>query len=252
LGELVEVRRDGDVCVVTLRREAKLNAISAAVERELGEALAGDAVLGSRCVVLTGGDRVFSAGADVTEFRGRGAADVLAGARATGSVFERVAELRQPTIAAIAGYCLGGGLELALAADFRVADETAVFGFPEVGIGILPSWGGTVRATRLLGPARARELVLLRDRVDAAQALALGLVTEVVPAGGALPRALEHAGRLAALPPLAVAVAKEALDRIAEAPHAAGLTIERLAYAALTGTTDAQDAATAFTEKRRG
>ena len=148
-------------------------------------------------VVITGGPRAFSAGADVTEMRGQDPAAILDYYRATGAVYERVAALPQPTIAAIAGWCLGGGLELALACDFRVAEETAQFGLPEVRIGILPSSGGTHRLARLVGAARAKELVLLRERIGAADAAAFGLVTEVVADGGALDRALALARDLA-------------------------------------------------------
>ncbi len=161
---LVEVAFEGTVAVLTLTRENKLNALSTDVERELGAALRRDDVRGSRCLVLAGRGRAFSAGADTTELRDRSAEQVLAYYRDTGDVYEQVAALPQPVVAALHGYCLGGGLELALACDLRVADETAVLGFPEVGIGILPSSGGTVRATRLLGAARAKELILLGDR----------------------------------------------------------------------------------------
>src|SRR5581483_5260591 len=171
------------VAVLTLRREEKLNALSVAVERGLADALASAQVRSSACVIVTGGERAFSAGADVDELRDRTPEAVLAYYRDTGGVYEQVAAVPQPTFSAIAGYCLGGGLELALATDFRIADETAVFGFPEVGLGILPSSGGTVRLTRLLGPARAKELTLLRSRFDAADALRYGVVTEVVAAG---------------------------------------------------------------------
>src|SRR5204863_1375168 len=170
-------------------REEKLNALSTTLEADLKAALEAEHVRTSSCVVLTGGERAFSAGADVNELRGRSPAAVMDYYRATGDVYERVAALPQPTLTAIAGYCLGGGLELALATDFRIADETAVFGFPEVSIGILPSSGGTLRLTRLVGPARAKELMLLRERLDAREALAAGLVSEVVPAGAALERA---------------------------------------------------------------
>lgn len=160
--------------------------------------------------------------------------------------------LPQPTLSAIAGYCLGGGLELALATDFRITDETAVFGFPEVRLGILPSWGGTARATRLVGAARAKELILLRARVDAHRALAYGLVTEVVGAGDALARALTLAAELAQLPRLAAATTKQAIDLGGEAPAAATLLIERLACAMLAQTEDARAAADAFPNRRRG
>jgi len=242
----VESRRDGAVCILTLRREEKLNALSTAVERELQDALASDHVRASACVVLAGSGRAFSAGADVTEFADRDPAAILAYYRDTGAVYEQVAALPQPTISALHGYCLGAGLELALATDFRVADATAVFGFPEVGIGILPSSGGTHRAVRLLGAARAKELVLLGRRLSADEGLAAGLVTEMVAEGAALERALELARELAQLPPVAVAVAKQAIDAAADAPREAALLIERLAYGVLAQTDAARRAAADF------
>ena len=138
---LVEVSRHGPVAVIALRREAKLNALSTALERALADAL--DEIGPSRAVVITGGERAFSAGADLSELSDRSPEDVMAYYRDTGRVYERVAALELPTLSAISGYCLGGGLELALATDFRIADPSAVFGFPEVGLGILPSSGGT-------------------------------------------------------------------------------------------------------------
>jgi enoyl-CoA hydratase/carnithine racemase len=246
----VDVRADGPVCVVTLRREAKLNALSTALEGALDEALGSAAVRAARAVVITGGERAFSAGADVGEMRDLDPAAILDYDRTPGGVYERVAALPVPTIAAIAGWCLGGGLELALACDFRVAEEDATLGLPEVAIGILPSSGGTHRLVRLVGAARAKELVLLRDRVTAAEAAALGVVTEVVATGGALDRARAMARRLADLPPLAVSVAKQAVDAMADGRDAA-LLIERLDYGMLAQTADAAEAASAFTEKRQ-
>jgi enoyl-CoA hydratase/carnithine racemase len=237
---LVTVVSRGRVCVLTLDREEKLNAISSELERHLAEALDSPEVRESACVVIAGGPRAFSSGADVDELRGRTTADVLAYYRDTGSVYERVAQLEQPTVAAISGYCLGGGLELALATDLRIAEETAILGFPEVGLGILPSSGGTHRVVRLLGPARAKELVLLGERVDGRRAHELGLVTDVVPEGGALDRALEVAERLAALPPLALSVAKQSIDRMPESSREAGILLERLAYAVLAQTDEAR------------
>jgi enoyl-CoA hydratase/carnithine racemase len=242
-GGLLEVRRDGAATVLVLRRESKLNALSSALEQALLEALEGEEVRGSAVVVLAGAGRAFSAGADVNELRDVSPESVAAYYRASGQVYERVASLPQPTLAAVHGYCLGGGLELALAADFRISDETAVFGLPEVSLGIIPSSGGTHRLARLVGPARAKELMLLRPRLDAHEALEAGLVTEVVAEGKALERALELAARLAELPALAVAVAKEAADAAAGSSREAGLLIERLAYAMLAQTEDAQAAA---------
>jgi enoyl-CoA hydratase/carnithine racemase len=248
-GRFVESRRDGTVCILTLRREEKLNALSTAVERELQDALASEDVYSSACVVLAGSGRAFSAGADVTEFTERDPAAILAYYRDTGAVYEQVAALAQPTVSSLHGYCLGAGLELALATDFRIADATAVFGFPEVGIGILPSSGGTHRAVRLLGASRAKELILLDRRLSAQEALAAGLVTEVVAGGAALERALELARQLAQLPPLAVAVAKQAIDAVADAPREAAVLIERLAYGLLAQTDAARRAAADFGDR---
>jgi enoyl-CoA hydratase/carnithine racemase len=243
---LVEVAREGEVAILWLNRPEKLNAISGEVERALHEALASDDVATSGAVVVAGEGRAFSAGADISEFEGRSPEDVLRYYRETGGVYEELAALPQPTIAAIHGYCLGGALELALALDFRIADETAVFGFPEVSLGILPSSGGLHRATRLLGPARAKELFLLAERFGADDARRAGVVTEVVEEGKSLERALEVAARLAALPREAVAVTKQAIEAVSASPREAALLIERLAYAALAQTQAARDAAAGF------
>ncbi len=247
---LVGVERRGDVCVLLLQRPAKLNALSTALEQALGDALGSAELRTSRAVVIAGEGRAFSGGADMSELRDASPESILAYYRDTGDVYERFAALPQPTVAAIHGWCVGGGLELALAADFRVADETAVFRLPEVAIGIVPSSGGTHRLVRLLGTARAKEIVLLRDRVDAQEAFRLGLVTEVVTAGAAVERALDLASRLAVLPPFAVSVAKQAIDAMAESSREAGLLIERVAYAALAQTPDARGAVEEFVSRQ--
>ena len=247
---LLDVRREGAVCVLTFQRPEKLNAISTAVERALLDALAGPAVGESRAVVFAGAERAFSAGADMLEERDESPGGIDAYYRDTGDVYERIAALPQPTFSAISGWCLGAGFELALATDFRIADETAVFGLPEVELGIVPSSGGTYRLVRALGPARAKELLLLKPRVDAAEALRLGVVTEVVPAGRALERTLELAEQVAALPPNAVSAAKQAANAIAESGREAGILIERLAYAALAQTDEAKAAGEAFSARR--
>jgi enoyl-CoA hydratase/carnithine racemase len=246
MGDLIGVERRGDVCLLTLRRPEKLNALSTAVERELGDALGTGDLRSSKAVVIAGEGRAFSAGADVTELRDATPASILAYYRDTGGVYERFAALPQPTIAAIHGWCVGGGLELALAADFRVADETAAFKLPEVAIGIIPSSGGTHRLVRLLGTARAKELVLFGDRVAVADAYRIGLVTEVVEPGAAVDRALEIGERLAQLPPLALSLAKQAIDAMPESSREAGILLERLSYAALAQTPDARGAVEAF------
>jgi len=243
---VVQVAREGEVAVLRLNRPEKLNAISSEVERALHAALESEDVRTSSALVIAGNGRAFSAGADISEFEGRSPEDVLRYYRETGGVYEELAVLPQPTIAAIHGYCLGGAFELAVALDFRIADESAVFGFPEVSLGILASSGGLHRVTRLLGPARAKELFLLAERFDADEARRAGVVTEVVEEGNAYQRALEVAVRLAALPRDAVAVTKQAIDAASESPREAALLIERLAYAALSQTQAARDAAAGF------
>lgn len=250
-GELVGIRQEARVTVVTLQRADKLNALSTAMEEELLAALSTEPVRESRCLVFEGTGKAFSAGADINEFRDADPASIAAYYAASGDVYERIAALPVPTIAAIHGWCLGGGLELALAVDFRIADESATFGLPEVGLGIIPSSGGTHRLVRLLGPAKAKELMLLGRRYDAEEARSLGLVTEVVPVGHALERALVLARELAALPPLAVQTAKRAADVMPEASREAGMLIERLAYAALAQTPEAKEAVEEFTRRDR-
>jgi enoyl-CoA hydratase/carnithine racemase len=249
-GALVEVRLSGLAAIVELRRGEKLNALSSALEAAIGDALDREDVRTAACMIFTGGPRAFSAGADVGELRDMDPAAILAYYRATGGVYERIARLPQPTISAIAGHCLGGGLELALATDFRIADTTASFGLPEVGIGILPSSGGTHRLVRLVGTARAKELILLGERFGADEAHRLGLVNEVAAEGTGLAHALELAERLAALPPVAVSVAKQVIDAMPDASYDAGLALERLAYGLLAQTDDHREATAAFADRR--
>lgn len=232
----VEVAREGDIAIVTIRREHKRNALSTAMEARLAEQLASPQVMTSRAVIVTGGDQVFSAGADVTELREMTPDAIAAYYRASGAVYEQLARLPMPTIAAITGYCLGGGLELALAADFRIADDTATFGFPEVGLGILPSSGGVARTVRMVGPARTRDLVLRGRRFDAASAESWGLVTEVTSAGRHGDAARRLAEELVAAPPLALTFTTQVIDAAAESSHRTALLLEQLAYAALNRT----------------
>ena len=230
----VDVRREGPVAILTLDRPAKLNALSAHLEEELQAALASDEVRSSRAVVVTGGPVVFSAGADVTELAVMDAVSIAAYYAGSGSVYEQVAALPQPTVSAIAGYCFGGGFELALATDFRVADPSAVFCLPEVTIGIVPSSGGTYRLTRMVGPARARDLILSGRRMAADEALAWGLLSSIASPGGHLKQAVALAASLAAQPPHALASAKKLIDAVADgADRETALLLEQLAYTAL-------------------
>ena len=243
----IELTRVDEFVVLTLNRPEALNALSFSLIGDLGRALDEAAASGGRALLMTGaGTKAFCAGADVNELKGRSLTEQKRGVEVGQATFAKLERLPMPSVAIINGFAFGGGLELALATDFRIADETAVLGFPEIGLGILPSSGGTSRAARLLGPAQAKRLILLGERVGAREALAAGLVTEVVAEGGALARALELARALAELPAAAVAVAKQAIDAAADSPHAAAILIERLAYGLLAQTTAAREAAEDF------
>jgi enoyl-CoA hydratase/carnithine racemase len=234
----VEVTREDEVAVVALRRERKRNALSRHMENELLRALRSPEVESSRAVVVTGGDTVFSAGADVTELREMTPHAIADYYRGSGSVYEVFAALRQPTVAAITGYCLGGGLELALAADIRIADPAAIFGFPEIGIGILPSSGGVTRIVRIAGAGRARDLVLRGRRFDARQAEQWGIVTELAAPGEHVKHSIAVAREFTEYSPLALSITKRILDVSLDAPREATLLLEQLAYNALNNATD--------------
>ena len=233
---LVLVERDGPIALLTLNRPDQLNALSTALEEELAAAIASPAVREASALVIRGaGERAFSAGADTTELDVATPETALAYYESTGNVYENLARLPIPSIAQIHGWCVGGGLELALACDLRVADASSRFWFPEVERGILPSSGGTARAVRALGPAVARRLILLGEKIDAATALSLGVIHEVVPDGMAAETALAWARTLDSRSRRAVQVARQAIDAAADGSHAAALAAERLGYAALAG-----------------
>lgn len=239
---VLDVQIQGPTAVFGFCRPEKLNALSTHVEAAIHEALDREDVAAARAIVLVGSQRAFSAGADLSEERDESPGAIDAYYRAEGSIYERLARLPQATFAAISGWCLGGGFELALACDFRIADETATFGLPEADLGILPSSGGAHRLVRLVGPTRAKELMLLRARVSAEEAGALGLVTEVVAEGQALERCLEHGARIAELSPLAVATITALADAAYDTPREAAVMLERLGYAALAQTDEARAA----------
>lgn len=226
---LVILEREGSVATVFLNRPEKLNALSTEVESALDDALEDSEVTTSRAIVFAGTGRAFSAGADLGDVSSVRPEEVLAYYRTTGAVHEKIAALGKPTVTAIHGYCLGGGFELALATDVRVAETSAVLGFPELEVGIVPGSGGILRVTRMVGTAAARE-VLMASRLEVTRAAELGLVSEVVAEGSALARAREVARRLAELPPVGFEVLKRAIDAAAESPASAVLLVEQLAY----------------------
>jgi enoyl-CoA hydratase len=238
------------VALVTLDRTEALNALSFALLAQLDDVLATlDSDPACRAIVITGaGSRAFAAGADVRELAGETPASLHAADPF--AAVDRLATLETPTIAAVRGFALGGGCELAMACDMLVAGDDATFGQPEILIGIMPGAGGTQRLARAIGRARAMELVLTGRRIDAAEADRLGLVTAVVPAEETLDRALALAAKIAAMPPLAVQAAKAAVNATQDLPLAEGLRAERDRFEALFGTLDQREGMIAFLEKR--
>jgi enoyl-CoA hydratase/carnithine racemase len=231
--------RDHGVVVVRLCRDDKLNALSEELAGQYLAALDSDAVRGSRAVVVTGSQRAFSAGADLTEFSDPSPESTIRYYRGPGRLWEALPALQQPSIAAVSGWAIGGGLELALSADLRVADETARFQLTEVSLGILPSAGGLSRLTRIIGTARAKELILLGQRFDAARAAEIGVVNRVVPEGEAESAALEWAEVLAGQPQLALEVTRGLIDRSADSPLEVSLELEKLAQGMLANSAEA-------------
>jgi enoyl-CoA hydratase len=247
--EYVLSERDGPVGVVTLNRPRQLNALSSGVLAELGDALAAhDADDDVRAIVLTGGPKVFAAGADLKEFGTQSVVDMLAGNRV--ALFDRVRQIAKPIIAAVSGYALGGGCELAMLCDMIVASETARFGQPEVNVGLMPGAGGTQRLARTIGKAKAMELVLTGEPIDAATAERLGLVNVVVPVDRVIDEAKALANTLAAKPPLAVKLAKQAVLKAFELPLTEAVDVERKLFYLLFATEDAKEGVSAFVEKR--
>jgi enoyl-CoA hydratase/carnithine racemase len=253
----VSTERAGDgVALVRLDRP-KMNALSTGLLTQLAEEVAALAADPPGAVVIWGGPRIFAAGADVGEF-----SDAATGrpsperARAVGATFraalDGLAALPVPTVAAVNGYALGGGCELALACDLRVAGEDARFGQPEILLGIIPGAGGTQRLPRLVGPARAKDLVLTGRHVGAEEALSIGLVDRVVPAAEAEPAARALAASLAAGPPAATALAKRAIDHGMQGPLTAGLDLEQELFAEAFGTADAEVGVASFLEHGPG
>lgn len=230
---LVLLQNHGDVVILQLNRPSKLNALSTELEKSLLTAISSEAVSAASAVIFTGSAQAFSTGADTSELPNMTPERIAAYYRGSGSLYDIVSKLPQPSVAAISGYCLGAGFELALACDIRIADDTAKFGLPEIGLGILPSSGGLTRLVRAVGTAVAREIILFGEYFSAAEAHRFGLVREVVPAGEALSVAIERSVFLGGQPAMAVAWTKAAIDAAAESSAASSLLIEQLAYAAL-------------------
>ena len=252
MGEFVRVERDEAIATIRLDRPP-MNALNAQVQDEIGAAAAEvDADPAVRAVVLFGGEKVFAAGADIKELAEATFAQVAVDSRRLQAAFITVARIGKPVVAAVTGYALGGGLELALCADFRVAGEGARVGQPEILLGIIPGAGGTQRLPRLIGPARAKDIVFTGRFVGAAEALDIGLVDKVVPDAEVYRAAHDLAARFAGGPAVALRAAKQAIDAGLEADLDTGLEIERLNFAALFATEDQRAGMRSFIENGPG
>jgi len=257
MGEFVRVEAgpgQAGQAVATIRLERPpMNALNSVVQGEIAAAAAqvsDDPQI--RAVVIYGGEKVFAAGADIKEMSEASYATMAADSRRLQDSFTEVARIGKPVIAAITGYALGGGLELALCADFRVAGQSARVGQPEILLGLIPGAGGTQRLPRLVGPARAKDIVYSGRFVGADEALAIGLVDKVVPDGEVYSAAVQWAQRFAAGPALSLRAAKQAIDEGLEVGLDTGLEIERLHFAGLFATEDARTGMRSFLENGPG
>jgi enoyl-CoA hydratase len=251
--EFVSVERTGAIATVTIQRPDKLNALNARVVAELARAFADLAGAEDpvRCAILTGAGKAFVAGADIAEMATLSVAEAKRFADAGHALGAFIEDLAFPVIAAVNGFALGGGCELALACDLIYAAEGAKLGQPEVNLGVIPGFGGTQRLLRRVGAARARELVYTGDMITAAEALAIGLVNAVHPAGELLLRARDTALKIASRGPLAVAAAKRVMRRGEGIDLPAACELEATAFAALFGTEDQRAGMKAFLEKQK-
>ena len=241
----------GDVATLTIDRPDQLNALTVdtleAIEGALDEAASADV----RALVITGaGDDAFVAGADISYMVELSTPEAQAYAELGHRVADAIESFPAPTIAAINGYAFGGGSELALACDLRVAAESAVLGQTEIDLGIIPGWGGTQRLSRLVGDETAKRLVFLGERIDATEAAEIGFVGEVVPDDELDDRIEELTAELAAKPAFAMRAAKEALNAVHDGTQTSGLALERRAWSGLFGTHDQREGMAAFVEKR--
>jgi enoyl-CoA hydratase len=247
--ELIQTETHGAVGLVRLNRPQARNALCAAMMRELAVALDGfeaDAAIGA--IVLTGSERAFAAGADIKEIQDETFAHLYQDDFV--ALWEWVTRCRKPVIAAVAGYALGGGCELAMMCDFILAADTAKFGQPEITIGTIPGCGGTQRLTRLVGKSKAMEMILTGRMMDAAEAERIGLVSRVVPAAELVAEAIRTGEKIAALSRPIVMMAKEAVSRAEETSLAEGVRFERRLFHATFATEDRREGMTAFLEKR--
>jgi len=247
--ETIIVETRGRVGIIKLNRPQALNALNSALSAEIARAIAAfDADEGIGCMLLTGSEKAFAAGADIKEMAGRSAVDMFMGDFA--GTWDATANARKPVIAAVAGFALGGGCELAMQCDLIIAADTAKFGQPEIKLGVIPGIGGTQRMTHAIGKAKAMDLILTGRMMDAAEAERAGLVARVVPAANLMEEALKVAETIAAMSLPALIAAKETVNRAFETSLAEGVRFERRMFSLLFATHDQKEGMAAFVEKR--
>lgn len=250
--EFIKLQIDNQIAVLTIDREKALNALNEAVIEELGQVIDSISADTVRCVIVRGaGDKAFVAGADIGQMSRLTKKEAEAFARKGNAVFRKLETLPVPTIAAVGGFALGGGCELAMCCDIRLAADTAVFAQPEAGLGITPGFGGTQRLPRIVGVAKAKELIYTGGRIKAQEALAIGLVNAVYPAEQLMEEALKLAEKIARNAPIAVRAAKESICRGLHLDMDAALGVEESLFGGCFETEDQQAAMAAFLEKRK-
>lgn len=248
----IRLTQEGAIGILTLNRPEIMNAINNELIIEISQAI--DTIAKStqiRVLIITGSDKVFAAGGDIKAMLEFDPLQANKFVIPIHKVFNQIAELPKPTIAAICGYALGGGAELTLTCDFRIAADNAKFGFPEVNLGIFPAAGGSQRLPRLIGMARAKELMFIGDTIDAPTALSIGLVNQVVPKDALMEKAIELADKLSRKPPLTIKALKESMDNVFKTSINTGLNVEIEKFCSLFATQDQKEGMGAFLERRK-
>ncbi|MGE0252513.1 MAG: enoyl-CoA hydratase [Dongiaceae bacterium] len=248
--ETIMLEKKDGVAIITLNRPAALNALNNQLIEELGQALdeaEGDQTIGA--IVLTGNEKAFAAGADIKEMQNKSFADCYT--EDFIKPWERLSQCRKPTIAAVAGFALGGGCETAMMCDIIIAADTAKFGQPEITLGVIPGAGGTQRLARAVGKAKAMEMCLTGRMMDAAEAEKSGLAAKVVPAADLMAETMKMAAKIASMPRLASMTVKECINQAFEGGLSQGVRLERRLFHALFATNDQKEGMAAFAEKRK-
>jgi len=248
----IEIKRDGQIAIVTISREKALNALNAETITELKSFFHNhwrdESILG---VIITGAGKAFVAGADITELAKYDVDGAVETSRLGLYLMHLIENFPRPVIAAVNGFALGGGCELAMACDIRIASDKAKFGQPEVNLGLIPGYGGTQRLARLVGRGKAKQLIFSGDIIDAAEAHRIGLADEVYPAEELMNKALELAKKIASKAPVAVSRAKECINRGLDINLSAGCDFEKISFGTIYGTSDCKEGLAAFIEKRK-